>query len=144
MHTGTRYLKTTMREDDLFLSTQPGQPSRASAATEVCARAREGSSGETKCSFLLGNQYGIQAWLSTPALTQLSPGNECSDANGSSPSVRTLGERVAQGTGGRESVVLCRIKCLPKQQEAAQSGTQSNFEVRLYIKGLWTSRFRDY
>lgn len=64
-----------------------------------------------------------------PALTWLSPGSTYSDASEGSQRVRASGEKVPKGW---ESVVLCRIKYLPKQQEAAQSGTESNFKVRFF------------
>lgn len=124
IHTGTRYPNTTMREeDDLFLITQlHGQPNRASNSYRGVCKAMQSSSRATKFSSLLGNLYSIWASFSMSALTWLSPRNTCSDASESSPCVRTLGKRVTEGTERWESVLLCRIKYLPKQQEAAQSG----------------------
>lgn len=125
IHIGTRYLKTTMREEgDLFLITQlHRQPNRVSNSYRGVRKAMEGSSRATKFSSLLGNLYSIWVSLSMSALTWLSPRNTCSDTSESSPCVRALGKRVAEGTERWESVLLCRIKYLPKQQEAAQSGT---------------------
>lgn len=95
----------------------------------VC-EAREGSSRAAKFSSLLGNSYGVWVGLSTPAQTRFPLGNTRSDAN-KSPTRERSGRGSCRRNRGWESALLCRIKQLPKQQEAAPSGAESNFKLRL-------------
>ena len=122
-----------MREkDDSFLITQlHGQTTRASDCYRGVWKARKAH--QERQSSLLGNSYSVSAGLSTPALTWFSLGNTCSDASESPPGVRVLGERLAEGTGRWDSIPLRRIKSLPKQQEVALLGTESNFKVRFIL-----------
>lgn len=114
-----------------YIATQAAQQS-LSCYRGVC-KARKVLSKVTKLSSLLANYYSVWTGLSMPSLIHgfLLP---FSDANECSPCIE-LQERNFRGW---DSVVFCRIKYLPQQQEAAQLGTVSNFKVRCFCSFFLT------
>lgn len=131
MHTGTKYLQATLRKMMLFsLYSHTSCPTEPPAATEVCVKPEK--SCQKWQSFLLFLRITTVSGPVSPCLlwhgfllpTHVQHANECS------PCIRASGEKFPRGW---DSVVFCRIKYLPQQQEAAQLGTVSNFKVRCFL-----------
>lgn len=104
-----------------------GPPTRGSDCCRGMCKAREGSSKATEFTTLLGNSFRVWPALSTPALTGLSRGNTCSDAN-EGPTCRSF-RRESCRRSGEIGIQTLKDQISPQIPGSGPARTESNFKV---------------